>query len=97
MSFRTDSKAGLRPGPSLMLGSAFELPLRQTEGPIESVAMLMGLTFSAPDRTTVSRRAVKLPVIQPALAPDGSLCGVIDSAGLQVYGAGQWLETKHGV
>jgi len=81
---------------NLMLGSAFKLPLRQTEGLIASVATLMGLTISAPDHTTVSRRAVKLPVIQPAPAPDGPLHVLIDSTGLQVYGAGQWLEAKHG-
>jgi len=56
----------------------------------------MGLTISAPDHTTVSRRAVTLPVIQPAQVPSGPLHVLIDSTGLQVYGAGQWLEAKHG-
>ena len=45
---------------SLMLRTAFKLPLRQTEGLMASVLKLMGLTISAPDHTTVSRRAVKL-------------------------------------
>jgi hypothetical protein len=35
-------------------------------------------------------------VIQPAPVPDGPLHVLIDSTGLQVYGAGQWLEAKHG-
>jgi DDE family transposase len=56
----------------------------------------MKLTISAPDHTTLSRRAVKLPVIQPAQVPHGALHMLIDSTGLQVYGAGQWLEAKHG-
>src|SRR5487761_2662548 len=56
----------------------------------------MELTISAPDHTTVSRRAVALPVVQPALVPHGPLHVLIDSTGLQVYGAGQWLEAKHG-
>jgi hypothetical protein len=51
---------------SLMLRTAFKLPLRQTEGLLASVLTLMKLTISAPDHTAVSRRAVKLPVIQPA-------------------------------
>jgi hypothetical protein len=51
---------------SLMLRTAFKLPLRQTEGLMASVLKLMDLTISAPDHTTVSRRAVKLPGIQPA-------------------------------
>jgi len=82
---------------SLMLRMAFKLALRQTEGLMMSVLTLMGLTLSAPDHTTVSRRAVVLPVIQPAHVPLGPLHVLIDSTGLQVYGAGQWLEAKHGV
>jgi hypothetical protein len=61
-----------------------------------SVLSLMGLSISAPDHTTVSRRAVTLPVIQAASVPHGPLHVLIDSTGLQVYGAGQWLEAKHG-
>jgi hypothetical protein len=49
---------------SLMLRTAFKLPLRQIEGLMASVLTLMDLTISAPDHTTVSRRAVTLPVIQ---------------------------------
>jgi len=41
---------------------AFKLALRQTEGLMMSVLTLMGLTLSAPDHSTVSRRAVVLPV-----------------------------------
>lgn len=81
---------------SLMLRAAFKLPLRQTEGLMASVITLMGLMISAPDHTTVSRRAVDLSVIQPAPVPDGPLHVLIDSTGLQVYGAGEWLEAKHG-
>jgi len=81
---------------SLMLRTAFKLALRQTEGLMTSVFTLMGLTLSAPDHSTVSRRAVKLPVIQAAQVPAGPLHVLIDSTGLQVYGAGQWLEAKHG-
>jgi len=81
---------------SLMLRTAFKLALRQTEGLMTSVLTLMGLTLSAPDHTTVSRRAVALPVIPPAHVPLGPLHVLIDSTGLQAYGAGQWLEAKHG-
>jgi len=82
---------------SLMVRTAFKLPLRQTEGLMASVLTLMNLTISAPDHTTVSRRAVTLPVMQPASVPHGPLHVLIDSTGLQVYGAGQWLEVKHGL
>jgi len=79
-----------------MLRAAFKIPLRQTEGLMASVITLMRQTISAPDHTTVSRRAVTLPVIQPAQVPQGPLYVLIDSTGLQAYGAGQWLEAKHG-
>jgi hypothetical protein len=81
---------------TLMVRTAFRLPLRQTEGLMSSVIVLMDLTISAPDHSTISRRAVTLPVIQPDLVPHGPLHLLIDSTGLQVYGAGQWLEAKHG-
>ena len=80
---------------SLMLRAAFKLPLRQTEGLMASVLTLMDLTISAPDHTTVSRRAVTLPVMQAAVVPHGALHVLIDSTGLQIYDAGQWLEAKH--
>ena len=35
-------------------------------------------------------------MIQPAQVPHDALHVLIDSTGLQVYGAGQWLEAKHG-
>src|ERR1700712_2083824 len=81
---------------SLILRAAFKLALRQIEGLMTAVLTLMDLTISAPDHSTISRRAVTLPVIQPAVVPPGPLHGLIDSTGLQVYGAGQWLEAKHG-
>src|SRR5580698_10666796 len=81
---------------TLMVRTAFSLALRQAEGLMASVITPMDLTISAPDHTTISRRAVTLPVIQAASVPHGPLHLLIDSSGLQVYGAGQWLEAKHG-
>ena len=78
----------------LMLRTAFKLALRQSEGLMESIITVMGLRITAPDHTTVSRRAVALPVPMPL--PSGPLHVLIDSTGLQVYGAGQWLEARHG-
>ena len=48
---------------SLMVRTAFKLPLRRTEDGMKLVLTLMDLTISAPDHTTVSHRAVTLPVI----------------------------------
>ena len=80
----------------LMLRTAFKLALRQIEGLMTPVLSLMGLTISAPDHTTVSRRAATSPVIPAPSVPPGPLHVLIDSTGLQVFGAGQWLEAKHG-
>jgi Transposase DDE domain len=63
----------------LILCTAFKLPLRQTEGLLASVLTLMDLTISAPDHTTVSRRAVNLPVIQAAQVPRGPMHGLIEA------------------
>jgi hypothetical protein len=45
---------------TLMLRAAFKSALRQIEGLMTSVLSLMGLTISAPDHTTVSRRAARV-------------------------------------
>jgi hypothetical protein len=58
----------------LMVRTAFKLPLRQTEGLMALVLTLMDLTISAPDHTTISRRAVELSVIRPAAVPHGPRC-----------------------
>jgi hypothetical protein len=79
-----------------MLRTAFKLPLRQAEGLTTSLVELIGCELAVPDHTTVSRRAIKLPSIARAALPEGPLHVVIDSTGLKVYGAGQWLADKHG-
>ena len=42
---------------SLVLRTAFKMALRQTESLVNSVLSLMNVTLTAPDHTTVSRRA----------------------------------------
>lgn len=80
---------------SLMLRTAFRLPLRQTEGLMASLFSLMKVQLTVPDHTTVSRRASVLPAL-PRIPSEGDIHVLIDSTGLKIYGAGQWLEEKHG-
>src|SRR5689334_1680275 len=40
----------------LMLASVFRLPLRQAEGFVRSLMVLMGLALPVPDHTTLARR-----------------------------------------
>ena len=53
----------------------------------------MKLAISAPDHTTVNRRAVGLALRKAV--HKGPLHVLIDSTGLVVFGAGPWLEAKH--
>lgn len=82
----------------LMLRLAFHLPLRQTEGLMASVFELMGVSLATPDQSTLSRRAMTMASMSKGCRlPDGPVNLLIDSTGLKVYGAGEWLQEKHGV
>ncbi|NLS07337.1 IS5 family transposase [Rhizobium sp. P32RR-XVIII] len=82
---------------TLMLGIAFGLRLRQSEGLLSSVLALMGLDLPVPDHTTLSRRArTWKPSAKRRAEPDAPLHVLVDSTGLKIYDAGQWLEEKHG-
>jgi hypothetical protein len=76
----------------------FGLRLRQTEGLLDSVLALMGLGLPVRDHSTLSRRArTWKPLSQGKLvSARGPLHVLVDSTGLQIYGAGQRLEAKHG-
>ena len=81
----------------LMLRLAFDLPLRQTEGLIASLFELLGVALSVPDHSTLSRPAISLAsVLKGSRLPAGPVHLLIDSTGLRVYGAGEWLQEKHG-
>jgi hypothetical protein len=85
---------------ALTLRAVFRLAYRQAEGLIGSIIGLLGLTLHVPDHTTLSRRSATLvvPRPQPATADDGvwPLHLLVDSTGLKLCGAGEWLLEKHG-
>jgi len=82
---------------ALTLRAVFRLALRQTEGLIGSVIGLLGLTLAVPDHSTLCRRAETLEVPRPRLRRDGEpLHMLVDSMGLKLCGAGEWLLEKHG-
>ncbi len=82
---------------ALTLRAVFRLALRQTEGLIGSIIQLLGLTLAAPDHTTLCRRAATLQVPRPRPRSDGEpLHLLVDSTGLKLCGAGEWLVEKHG-
>ena len=82
---------------SLTLRAVFHLALRQTEGLIGSVIDLLGLALAVPDHTTLCRRAETLEVPRPRPHRDGEpMHLLVDSTGLKLCGAGEWLVEKHG-
>jgi IS5 family transposase len=95
----------------LTLKAVFRLAYRQTEGLIGSVIGLLGLDLAVPDHSTLCRRAETLEVPRPkprgagagaddaAGGADGGaepLHLLVDSTGLKLIGAGEWLVEKHG-
>jgi hypothetical protein len=83
---------------ALTLRAVFRLALRQTEGLIGSVIRLLGLTLAVPDHSTLSRRAATLEVPPQSSARIGAepVHLLVDSTGLKLCGAGEWLVEKHG-
>jgi len=85
---------------ALTLRAVFRLALRQTEGLIGSIIGLLGLALRVPDHSTLSRRAATLEVPRPSRAGGAGesepLHLLVDSTGLKLCGAGEWLIERHG-
>ena len=81
---------------ALTLRAVFRLALRQTEGLIGSILRLLGIDLTIPDHSTLSRRAETLEVPIPCRSSRGPVHLLVDSTGLQLCGAGEWLVEKHG-
>jgi len=87
---------------ALTLRAVFRLAYRQAEGLIGSIISLLGLTLRVPDHTTLSRRSATLVVPRPQPNTIGTgdsahpLHLLVDSTGLKLCGAGEWLVEKHG-
>jgi hypothetical protein len=88
---------------ALTLKVVFRLALRQTEGLIASIIALLGLSLAVPSFSTLSRRAetVEVPRLRASNGADNDAGGeplhlLVDSTGLKLCGAGEWLIEKHG-
>ena len=80
---------------ALTLKAVFRLALRQAEGLIGSIIALLGLDLAVPDHSTLSRRAETLEVAWPR-SGSRPVHLLVDSTGLRLCGAGEWLAAKHG-
>ena len=81
---------------ALTLRLIFNLPLRQTEGFLNSLFGLMGLDLSAPDHTTLSRRGQHLDLTLRRVPTGEGTHLIVDSTGLSIVGEGEWAAAKHG-
>ena len=81
---------------ALTMRAVFGLALRQTEGLIGSVVERLGLALAVPDHSTSSRRSKTLEVPPYRRRAAGPLHLLVDSTGLKLGGAGEWLVEKHG-
>ena len=81
--------------------SGVSMALRQSEGLIGSIMRMLEIDLPVPDHTTLSRRACGLPVQLPWRNKTSDLHLIVDSTGLdstglKLRGAGEWLFEKHG-
>src|SRR3954452_11021717 len=82
---------------ALTLRAVFRLAYRQAEGLIGSLIGLLGLELPVPDHSTLSRRAETLEVPRPGTRRDAEpLHLLVDSTGVKLCGASEWLAEKHG-
>ena len=82
---------------ALTLRTVFRLALRQTEGLIGSIIRLLGLDLPVPDHTTLSRLAKTLVLPRPRSGTGAEPVHLlVDSTGLKLCGAGEWLIEKPG-
>lgn len=82
-----------------MIRKLFRLGLRQTEGTVSSIVLMLGLKAGVPCYTQICRR-MKLLNIRPELKnrheKGEAIDIVVDSSGLKVYGEGEWKVRQHG-
>lgn len=76
---------------ALVVKAVFHLSLWATQGFLESVVHLMGIELLVPDYTTVCKRQHALGVKMLDRLGMEPRHVVIDTTGLKVFGAGEWL------
>jgi hypothetical protein len=80
----------------LTIKSVFDLPLRATQGLVESLIELLELPIKAADDSTVCRRQKQLDIPLQKRDRNEPIHGVFDSTGLKVFGEGEWKVRQHG-
>ena len=78
------------------LGEIYHLPLRQTQGLMQSICTMMKLDLAVPDYSTLCRRRKELNIALPRRQQGEALHLVVDSIGVKIYGEGEWKVRQHG-
>jgi hypothetical protein len=79
-----------------MLQAVYGLPLRGTQGLVQSIFELMKIALSVPHYSTLSRRKRRVEIELPKRKPGQGVHVVIDSTGVKVFGEGEWKVRQHG-
>ena len=80
----------------LVVRKVYRLPLRQTEGFMNSFFERSEIDLKVPDYSLICRRSKSLSVGLCAIKSVSATDIVVDSTGLKVYGEGEWKVRKHG-
>ena len=81
---------------ALMIKAVFSLPLRATEGFLNSVFDLMQLPCRSPSYSCLSKRAKTVEINYKRRSSGTVSHVVVDATGLKIYGEGEWHAYKHG-
>ena len=81
----------------LVLRQVYKLPLRQTQGFLDSLIQLMALNIKAPDYSNISKRSVSLKLQKLICTIKSGSHIIVDSTGLKVFGKDEWHQKKHAV
>lgn len=81
---------------ALMVKRIFSMPLRASQGFIDSVFRLAQVSLSCPHYSCISRRAKDVDVSFKTKTKGPIQHLAIDATGLKVYGKGEWKVKKHG-
>ena len=79
----------------LMIKSIFRLSLRMVTGFVQSLIQLSGLSWTAPDYSTLCRRQKRIDIAISYQKSHEGLHLLIDSTGLKFLGEGEWKCKKH--
>jgi hypothetical protein len=82
---------------ALFIRQVFHLPLRQTEGFMNSLARVMKAGITIPDFSSIAKRSIVFPRQILSKAKEAGCIVIVDSTGLKVYGKDEWHQEKHAV